>query len=69
MIDKIKEAGKHALLWRKIYNNLCRRCKVNTVCAKTNVKQKGTEGVVKDMGNVVDKYCPRCKKMIKELTE
>ena len=55
-MDKIKEAGKHALLWRKIYNNLCRRCKVNTVCAKTNVKQKGTEGVVKDMGNVVDKY-------------
>lgn len=62
---EIKAAGSKLLLWRKIYNLLCRGCKRKVFLAGTGVKQIGTEGVVDKMQDVIDnKLCKACNNRI-----
>jgi len=65
--DKIKEAGKpsNILLWRKIYNILCRSCQRKIFLAGSNVKQVGTPSVMDRMQKVIDEeLCSTCKNRI-----
>jgi len=65
--DKIKEAGKpsNILLWRKIYNVLCRSCQRKIFLAGSNVKQVGTPTVMDRMQRVIDnELCSSCKNRI-----
>jgi len=62
MIDKIKESGKHVLLWRKIYNNLCRSCKHKVFIAGTGIKDKGTEAITNRIDDVIkNRLCTVCR--------
>jgi len=63
--NKIKAAGGKLFLWRKIYNILCRSCKMKVFRAGTGVKKVGTEGVIDKMQKCIDEeLCPTCKNRI-----
>lgn len=67
IIDKIKQAGKHILLWRKIYNSLCRKCRQKLIKNAQSSAQKGEKvsQYQEENKKIVDSFCPKCKEMIK----
>jgi len=70
--DKIKVAGGKLFLWRKIYNILCRSCKMKIFRAGTKYKfhQVGTKGVIDEMQKVIDNdLCSFCKNRIDLILE
>jgi len=63
--DKIKAAGGKLFLWRKIYNILCRSCKMKVFRAGANVKQVGTPTVIDRMQKCIDNdLCSTCNNRI-----
>ena len=67
--NSILEAGKHILLWRKIYNALCRSCKYKLVRAGSDVNKVGPDVVTDRMAMLTDNLCPRCKEMKDKMLE
>jgi len=68
--DKIKQAGKPSmiLLWRKIYNNLCRKCQMKVFKAAVNFKDIGTQEVTNRMQKTIQyELCPVCRRRIDRL--
>ena len=69
-IQQLNESRKHMALWIKIYNILCRKCKVNLVRSGSGIKDKGTEEVISSVDNQVkNKFCPICNKNIDKIME
>jgi len=65
--DKIKEAGKpsNILLWRKIYNILCRSCQRKIFLTASNPRQIGTSTTIDRIQKVIDEQlCSTCKNRI-----
>jgi len=65
--EKIKQAGKPGmiLLWRRIYNTLCRKCQMKVFKAAVNFKDIGTQEVTKRMQNTIQhELCTICKRRI-----
>jgi len=65
--EKIKEAGKPSmiLLWRKIYNTLCRKCQMKVFKAAVNFKDIGTQEVSNRMQYTIQhELCTICKRRI-----
>jgi len=65
--EKIKEAGKPSmiLLWRKVYNNLCRKCQMKVFKAAVNFKDIGTQEVANRMRSTIQhELCTVCKRRI-----
>ena len=65
--DKIKQAGKpsNILIWRKVYNNLCRQCQMKVFKAAVNYKDIGTQEVTNRMQQTIQhELCTNCKRRI-----
>ena len=65
--DKIKQAGKPSmiLLWRRIYNSLCRSCQRKIFITASNVRKIGTSTMEDRVKKVIDEqFCTVCKRMI-----
>ena len=63
--DMIIEAGKKILVWRSLYNRLCRKCQQAVFKSITNVKEKDTNKMVEAMKTTLDKgLCDSCKRMM-----
>ena len=68
--EKIKKAGsiKMILVWRKVYNSLCRDCQHKIFRAGTDVKQIGTNVVADRMKEIIDNHlCIRCQMRVKHI--
>ena len=68
--DKIKKAGsmKMILVWRKVYNSLCRECQVKVFRAGSDVKNVGTKVVADRMKEIIDNHlCMRCQMRVKHI--
>jgi hypothetical protein len=65
--DKIKQAGKPSmiLLWRRIYNTLCRKCQMKVFKAASDLKDIGTQKVSDKMQYTIQhELCVVCKRRI-----
>ena len=52
---KLEQVKKDPLKLLKIWNKLCKHCRLKSIQA---VKRKNTN-------NIIEKYCDKCKKLIK----
>ena len=67
---KIVEAGKHIVLWRKVYNMMCRKCQINMVTASRNPKVEGTQKAVSAIDDFMqNKICPKCRARVDKIVE
>lgn len=70
--EQIKEAGsmKNMLIWRSVYNNLCRQCQLKIFRAVTDIKAVGTQVVVDRMNEIINNhFCPNCKRRTSKILE
>lgn len=71
-VDKIKEAGKpgNVLMWRKMYNIMCRSCKHKMFSVSANLKPQGTQSVIDGMDKFIKSgMCFSCKNRIDRILE
>lgn len=59
-------AGKYILLWRKIYNRLCRTCRMKLVSNGQKTSNNSQEFFDNNKEIVKNKFCVKCTNMIKE---
>ena len=71
-IDKIKEATstRNILIWRDVYNVLCRICQSKVFRVVTDIKMVGSKVVFDRMKEVIDNnLCPSCKRRVDKILE